>query len=427
MASCSPSLTMKAPVCRRISRPDQLFALFSKGKSHAGKAGLGLYFCKITVERWGGAIGAETRERGGSRFWFRLPRAGQTAESKATAAGREKSVEHVEKEKPHKNQKAEKSLRILVADDAELNRDLIIELLKKRGHFAEGVADGRQALAALEKHDFDVVLLDEEMPSMTGLQTTAAIRRARSHHRETSDHHRHLRPRHRRRRTPISRSWHGRISGETRGSETLYKAVESAAQSLHRIAGILGARGRICCCGRAIRSATHGRQLRRGLPSEFSCGFRRCRHALASHHWRKRKTDSFACRDISSRCSESACANPRRDREEECRGTRRRCTSAERLARHFWCAESRRRRAQSRSSGPRGQLARSLRRIARPRIRIRTPAAGTSRDKPLAATKNHIATQAKGRSQAQTRTLVARFCSALAAPFAASLAQHNSC
>src|ERR1700723_1724652 len=78
-------------------RPDQLFALFSKGKTHAGKAGLGLYFCKITVERWGGAIGAETRERGGSRFWFRLPRATQTAESKAAAAARGKSVD---KERP---------------------------------------------------------------------------------------------------------------------------------------------------------------------------------------------------------------------------------------------------------------------------------------------------------------------------------------
>src|SRR5271163_152604 len=79
-------------------RPDQLFALFSKGKTHAGKAGLGLYFCKITVERWSGAIGAETRAGGGSRFWFRLPRAAQTAENVATAATRAKSVD---KEKPH--------------------------------------------------------------------------------------------------------------------------------------------------------------------------------------------------------------------------------------------------------------------------------------------------------------------------------------
>ena len=37
---------------------DQLFALFAKGNHNAGKAGLGLYFCKITVERWGGTIGA---------------------------------------------------------------------------------------------------------------------------------------------------------------------------------------------------------------------------------------------------------------------------------------------------------------------------------------------------------------------------------
>src|SRR5580658_1479730 len=60
--------------------PTQLFALFSKGTSHSGKAGLGLYFCKITVERWHGTIGAETRAQGGSRFWFRLPRATKSNE-----------------------------------------------------------------------------------------------------------------------------------------------------------------------------------------------------------------------------------------------------------------------------------------------------------------------------------------------------------
>jgi signal transduction histidine kinase/DNA-binding response OmpR family regulator len=218
-------------------RPDQLFALFSKGKSHAGKAGLGLYFCKITVERWGGAIGAETRERGGSRFWFRLPRAAPTAESKASLAGREKSMD---KEKPQKLKKAEKSLRILVAEDAELNRDLIIELLKKRGHLVEGVADGRQALAALEKHDFDVVLLDEEMPGITGRQTTAAIRRREA---ATGKH-----------QIIIGISGHATQDDEHRFREAgmdaslakpvevkmLYEAVESAAQNSHPIAAYSG-------------------------------------------------------------------------------------------------------------------------------------------------------------------------------------------
>jgi signal transduction histidine kinase/CheY-like chemotaxis protein/HPt (histidine-containing phosphotransfer) domain-containing protein len=153
---------------------DQLFALFSKGKTHAGKAGLGLYFCKITVERWGGTIGAETRAQGGSRFWFRLPRIAKMAALETTAAPAEKSPR---KEKLRERDKAEKPLHILIADDAELNRDLLIELLHKRGHAAQGVGDGRAALAALERHNFDVVLMDEEMPHMTGLQATSAIRR----------------------------------------------------------------------------------------------------------------------------------------------------------------------------------------------------------------------------------------------------------
>jgi signal transduction histidine kinase/DNA-binding NarL/FixJ family response regulator/HPt (histidine-containing phosphotransfer) domain-containing protein len=211
-------------------RPDQLFALFSKGKSQAGKAGLGLYFCKITAERWGGAIGAETRDGGGSRFWFRLPRVAVAAGTETHRAARQKPIE---KERSHRFKKVEKSLRILVADDGELNRDLIIELLQKRGHFAEGVADGRQALAALEKHNFDVVLLDEEMPGMTGLQTTAAIRQREA----TTGKHQII----------IGISGHATQDDEHRFREagmdaslakpvevkTLHQAVESAAQNLH--------------------------------------------------------------------------------------------------------------------------------------------------------------------------------------------------
>jgi len=139
----------------------------------------------------------------------------------------------VDKEKPHTNKKAEKKLRILVAEDAELNRELIIELLKKRGHVAEGVADGRQALAALEKQDFDVVLLDEEMPGITGRQTTAAIRR---HEAGTGKH-----------QIIIGISGHATQDDEHRFREagmdaslakpvevkTLYRAVEAAAQNVH--------------------------------------------------------------------------------------------------------------------------------------------------------------------------------------------------
>ena len=41
-------------------------------KGQSGKAGLGLYFCRITVEQWGGTIGCHARPEGGTRFWLRL-------------------------------------------------------------------------------------------------------------------------------------------------------------------------------------------------------------------------------------------------------------------------------------------------------------------------------------------------------------------
>ena len=51
-----------------------LFQKFSQGKDKPGRTGLGLYFCRITIERWGGNIGWNNRQAGGSQFWFRLPK-----------------------------------------------------------------------------------------------------------------------------------------------------------------------------------------------------------------------------------------------------------------------------------------------------------------------------------------------------------------
>jgi signal transduction histidine kinase/DNA-binding response OmpR family regulator len=166
---------------------NQLFALFSKGKSHSGKAGLGLYFCKITVERWGGAIGAETRPQGGSRFWFRLPRASEQPQegTSATVSAHESdaakrstaAVTSAGSVLTSRRSKPVKRLRILVTEDTELNRELVLELLKNRGHSVASAADGLEALAALERSHFDVVLMDEEMPRMNGLEATRAIRK----------------------------------------------------------------------------------------------------------------------------------------------------------------------------------------------------------------------------------------------------------
>ncbi|GEM_PF-5254025 len=67
-------------------------------------------------------------------------------------------------------------MRILVAEDNTANRDLMVELLKNRGHSAVGVNDGLEALAALDREEFEIIFMDEEMPGMTGIEATRAIR-----------------------------------------------------------------------------------------------------------------------------------------------------------------------------------------------------------------------------------------------------------
>jgi len=67
-------------------------------------------------------------------------------------------------------------LRILLAEDNVVNQRLTVLLLEKRGHTVTIASDGKQALAALEGAEFDIVLMDIQMPELNGLQATAAIR-----------------------------------------------------------------------------------------------------------------------------------------------------------------------------------------------------------------------------------------------------------
>jgi PAS domain S-box-containing protein len=68
-------------------------------------------------------------------------------------------------------------LRVLLAEDNAVNQKLAVRLLERRGHAVVIAADGREALAAVEKERFDLVLMDLQMPEMNGFEATAAIRR----------------------------------------------------------------------------------------------------------------------------------------------------------------------------------------------------------------------------------------------------------
>ena len=70
-----------------------------------------------------------------------------------------------------------RSLRILLAEDSDVNQFLASRVLEKHGHVVVTADNGRAALVQLEKSNFDVVLMDIQMPEMDGFEATAAIRK----------------------------------------------------------------------------------------------------------------------------------------------------------------------------------------------------------------------------------------------------------
>ncbi|NJC41843.1 PAS domain S-box-containing protein [Brevundimonas alba] len=145
---------------------DQLFTRFTQADASTtrvyGGTGLGLAISRRLVELSGGEIGAFNRVGGGSCFWFELPL--------QVAADRDRISEQPAAVIPA-------SCRVLFADDAAPNRELVSVILRSLGLEVEVVADGAQALEAVSGGGYDLVLMDVHMPVMDGLEATRAIRR----------------------------------------------------------------------------------------------------------------------------------------------------------------------------------------------------------------------------------------------------------
>ncbi len=160
-------------------RPEQAARLFSpfvqadmSTTRKYGGTGLGLSICKQIAGLMGGTIGVDSQEGQGSTFWFtavfETPQPSQQEPESKRVLGRPGNAGGM----PHPVSEA----RILVADDDSTNREVALAQLRTLGYHASVVTNGAEAIAALQRERYDLVLMDCGMPVMDGFAATQAIR-----------------------------------------------------------------------------------------------------------------------------------------------------------------------------------------------------------------------------------------------------------
>ncbi len=132
-----------------------------------GGTGLGLTISKKLVNMMGGEIWAESEAGRGSIFHFTARFDISHEKLKDDSASQE-------------NMFPARSLHVLLVEDNAVNQKMATSLLMKQGYIVETTGNGKEAIDALKKQRFDIVLMDVQMPEMDGIEATQIIRKSKS-------------------------------------------------------------------------------------------------------------------------------------------------------------------------------------------------------------------------------------------------------
>lgn len=132
-----------------------------------GGTGLGLAICREITEMMGGAIGFESEPASGSTFWFAVRL--EIVAKPAAAINRD--VGRSDYAKGH----FDESLRVLIVDDDEVNRQVTAKMLEILGHRPELAVNGAEAVEKCAYDEYDLVLMDLQMPGMDGFEAATEI------------------------------------------------------------------------------------------------------------------------------------------------------------------------------------------------------------------------------------------------------------
>jgi hemerythrin-like metal-binding protein len=151
----------------------KLFSAFEQADSSTtrkyGGTGLGLAITRKLARLMGGDAGVASSAGSGSTFWF-------TARLRKGHAGPDKPARGLSGSAESLLAGNYAGRRILLAEDEPVNREVTLELLKDAGLVVEIAEDGLRALELVRDREYDLVLMDMQMPRMDGLDATRLIR-----------------------------------------------------------------------------------------------------------------------------------------------------------------------------------------------------------------------------------------------------------